>query len=98
VWSFLTVTSITYFFIFYYLHRVDDDGEGRVVPLAASLLSPAPGTLTPAMDGANSENTEDHHDNQETHTHHYDDCGCSWHHCNNTSDDCVSEKNFRFKL
>lgn len=33
------------------------------------------------MNGANSEHAKDHHDNQETHTHHDDDCGCSWHHC-----------------
>lgn len=66
---------------FFYLHRVDDDGEGRVVPLAAALLRSTPGTFTTAMDGANSEHTEDHHDNQETHTHHYDNGGCSWHHC-----------------
>ena len=70
-----------FFIFFFYLHWIDDDGKGRVVPLAASFLSPAPGTLATAMDGANSEHTKDHHDNQETHTHHYDDGGCSWHHC-----------------
>lgn len=65
----------------FYLHRVDNDGERGVVPLAAALLRATPGTFTTAMDGANSKHTEDHHDNQEPHTHHYDDCGCSWHHC-----------------
>lgn len=65
----------------FYLHWVDDDGEGRVVPLAAALLSSAPGAFTATMDGANSENTQDHHDNQKTHTHHYDDGSCSWYHC-----------------
>lgn len=70
-----------------YLHRVDNDGEGRIVPLAAPFLGPAPGTFTAAMDGANSENTQDHHNNQETHTHHYDDGGCSWDHCRTTHTD-----------
>lgn len=65
----------------FYLHWVDDDGEGRVVPLAAALLSPTPGAFTTTMDGADSENTQDHHDNQETHTYHYDNGSCSWHHC-----------------
>lgn len=34
----------------YYLHWVDDDGERRVVPLTAALLSPASGSFTTAMD------------------------------------------------
>lgn len=64
-----------------YLHGVDDDGEGRVVPLAVALLGSGPRSVTTAMDGADSEHTQDHHDNQEAHTHHDDDGGCSWHHC-----------------
>lgn len=66
----------------YYLHGVDNDGEGRVVPLAAALFSPTPGTFATAMDGADSENAKDDHDNQEAHTHHNDDGSRSWHHCN----------------
>lgn len=61
----------------FYLHRVYDDGEGRVVPLAAPILRAAPRTFTATMNGANAEHAEDHHDNQETHAHHYDDCGRS---------------------
>lgn len=66
--------------LFLYLHRVDDDGESGVVPLAAALLRAAPGTFTTSMDRANSEHAEDYHDHQETHAHHDDDGGCSRHH------------------
>lgn len=68
----------------YYLHWVNNDGERRVIPLTAPLLSPRSGTFTSAMDGADSENAQDHHHDQETHTHHYDDGCCSRNHWNET--------------
>lgn len=63
----------------FYLHWVYYDCEGRVVPLAAPFLGATPRTFTAAMNGANAEHAKDHHDDQETHTHHYDDSSCSWH-------------------
>lgn len=73
-----------------YLHRVDNDGEGGVIPLAAPLLGPTPGAFSSTVDRANSEDTQDHHDDQETHTHHDDDCSRSWNHCNKNENDYVS--------
>lgn len=58
-----------------YLHGVDGDGEGGVVPghlvLLAVLLVPQ-GVL---VGGANAEHAQDDHEHQEADTHHDDDGG-----------------------
>lgn len=63
-----------------YLHWVHNDGEGRIIPLVATLFASTSCSFTTAVDGANAENSKNHHDNQETHTHHDDDSGSSWNH------------------
>lgn len=78
--SVIVLLVLFIFFVLFYLHRVDNDGESRVVPLAAALLRSGPGTFTTSMDGADSEHAQDHHDHQETHTHHDDDGGRSRNH------------------
>jgi hypothetical protein len=38
-------------------------------------------SVATAMDGADSEHSKYHHDDQEAHAYHDDDGGSSWHHC-----------------
>ncbi len=64
-----------------YLHWVHDDGEGRIVPLAAAFFASASCSFTTAMDGTDAKDTKNHHDNQETHAHHNDDSRGSWNNC-----------------
>lgn len=96
--SVIVLFVLCIFFVLFYLHRVDNDGESRVVPLAAALLRSGPGTFTTSMDGADSEHAQDHHDHQETHTHHDDDGGRSRNHWEQRAVQKENRCEWRFSL
>ena len=67
------------------LHRMDGDGEGRVVPVPFWLL---PSILISfralLVGGVNAIDAQDHNDHQGGNAHHYNHCGCWGRACDQT--------------
>lgn len=64
-----------------YLHRVYNNGEGRVIPLVTALFASTSCSFTTSVDGTDAEDAKNHHDNQKAHTHHDDDSCSSGNNC-----------------
>lgn len=62
-------------FIWYYLHGVDCDGEGRVIPVHLILLAALCVPHGALVGWPDPEHAQDDHEHQEADTHHNDDGG-----------------------
>lgn len=65
----------------HYLHGVDGDGEGRVVPVHLVLLAALLVGHCTLVCGSDAEHAQDDHKHQEADAHHDDDGGGAGYHC-----------------
>lgn len=79
--------SFCIFFFFFYLHGVNCDGEGRVVPVHLVLLAALLVSHGALVCSSDAEHAQDYHEHQEAHTHHNDNGGSAGNHCRENSPD-----------
>lgn len=65
----------------FYLHGVDGDGEGRVVPVHLVLLAALLVSHGALVCGPDAEHAQDDHKHQEAHAHHDDNGGGAGNNC-----------------
>lgn len=65
----------------FYLHGVDSDGEGRVIPVHFILLAALLVSHGALVCSSDAEHTQDYHKHQEANTHHNDNGGSAGNHC-----------------